>query len=159
MKALRLSGFSPTDAEVVQLNDLAMLVERAKDNNITSHPRKYNVGNVVLHELTVGAIEWWEEYGKEAFTSDDDRVMGYFFTFAHARELEYLGTLTEEKEIRKALKKWKKGLEATPDQLWKGMMWCKFGDETPELKKQVDDCVEVLTKSHTILDYIWTQVI
>lgn len=56
LAALRAAGFSPTDEEIVKLNDLAIRIERGKDTTPANMPRVAFAGNVVLHEPTIGAI-------------------------------------------------------------------------------------------------------
>ena len=141
LAALRLQGFKPTDDEIIKLNDLAIRIERGKDTTPANMPRVGFAGNVVLHEPTIGSIEWWSNYGCDAAFTDNGRMMIYFFMLANAKNLNYLNSLTTPKEIRKAVKKWKKNIDATEKELWRSMMWVKFGTEELEIenKERIND--------------------
>ena len=113
MAALRQQGFKPTDEEVVKLNDLAVRIERGKETTPANMPRVGFAGSVVLHEPTIGAIEWWNDFGHDAAWTNDGRLETYFFMLAHARSLDYLMSLQRPKDIRNAVRKWKKRVDAT----------------------------------------------
>ena len=59
LKALRAQGFNPTDEEIVALNDLAIRIERGQNTTPYNMPRIGFAGSCVLHEPTVGALQWW----------------------------------------------------------------------------------------------------
>lgn len=56
LAALRAAGFSPTDEEIIKLNDIALRIEHGKDTTAVNAPRTAFAGNVVLHEPTIGAL-------------------------------------------------------------------------------------------------------
>lgn len=130
LAALRQSGFSPTDEEVVKLNDLALEIERGRETTPANHPRFAFAGSVVLHEPTIGALEWWAQFGKDAAFTDGGRLMTYFFMMAHARNVEYLNTLERASDIRKAVKEWKRRVDATQEELWRACLYVKHGTES-----------------------------
>lgn len=130
LAALRQAGFDPTDEDVVKLNDLALEIERGRDTTPANHPRFAFAGSVVLHEPTVGSLIWWDEFGKDAAFTNDGRLMTYFFMLAHSRRLDYLATLETPREIRKAVKAWKKRIDATQDELWRACLYVKHGAES-----------------------------
>lgn len=144
LAALRAAGYEPTDDEVVRLNDLAVRIERGKETTPANMPRVAFAGNVVLHEPTIGALEWWNDYGRDAAWTSGGRLMTYFFMLAHARRLDCLNGLQRPKDIRAAVKKWSKRVDATQDELWRAMMWAKFGSEEARvyLDKAINDSMK-----------------
>ena len=92
-------------------------------------PRIAVVGNVVLHEPTVGSIQWWENFGKNASYSDEMKMMVYYWTLTYATEVDYLNKFKSHREIFKEVKNWSKKLTCTEEQLWKGLLWVKFGGD------------------------------
>lgn len=157
LAALRQQGFKPTDEEIVELNDLAVRIERGKDTTPANMPRVGFAGNAVLHEPTVGALEWWNDYGQDADMIPDARMMTYFFMLAHARSLDYLATLQTPKDIRNAVKKWKKHIAATDKELWRAMMWVKYGAN--EVKAEYDARVKSTIDSEEAMDALWYTII
>ena len=136
LAALRASGFNPTDEEIIQLNDLALKIERGKNTTPANMPRVAFAGNVVLHEPTIGAIQWWNDFGQDASLSNQWRMFTYLFMLANAKNLEILDGLQTPKQINKAVKKWMKTVDATEDELWRALFYVKFGYEDPEIKEE-----------------------
>ena len=139
LAALRASGFNPTDEEIVQLNDLALKIERGKETTPANMPRVAFAGNVVLHEPTIGGIQWWNDFGRDASLSNQWRMFTYLFMLANAKNLELLDGLQTPKQINKAVKKWMKTVDATEDELWRALLYVKFGYEEPEVKDEDAD--------------------
>ncbi len=131
LKALRANGFAPTDEEIVALNDIALRIERGQDTTPANHPRIAFAGETVMHEPTIGALEWWLDFGRDAAFTGKGRMETYFFMFAHARRVDYLQTLTRPRQIRAAVRAWKRGVNATENELWRALYWCKFGEGEP----------------------------
>ena len=157
LKALRAQGFNPTDEEIVALNDLAMRIERGQNTTPYNMPRIGFAGSVVLHEPTVGALQWWAEYGQNADILPERRAHTYFFMLANARNLNRLFALTTPKEIRKAVREWRKGLDCTEDELWRAVSWVKFGAE--EIKAQYDAMVRSTIDDEEAMSALWHHVI
>ena len=111
---LRAEGYLPTDEEVIRLNDLAVLIEKGKETTPANHPRFAFAGNVVLHEPTIGALEWWWAYGQDAFWLSGWKLRAHYFMLAHARRLDIL-------------KAWLRGVGATDDELFRALMYVKHG--------------------------------
>lgn len=155
LDALRKSGFAPTDEEVVRLNDLALEIERGKDTTPANHPRFAFAGSVVLHEPTIGAIEWWEQFGKDAAWTNDGKLMTYFFMMAHARKVDYLSTLDSPSAIRKAVKEWKRRVDATQEELWRACLYVKHGAESAG----GDPVVHTSLSEDETLDVLWNDLI
>lgn len=155
LKALRDAGYSPSDAEVVRLNDLALEIERGRDTTPANHPRFAFAGSVVLHEPTVGALEWWEEFGKDAAFTDDGRLMTYFFMMAHARNVDLLETLERPRDVRRAVKEWKRRVDATRDELWRACLYVKHGAESAA----GDPVVATSLSEDEALDILWNDLI
>ena len=154
---MRAAGYEPTDEEVIRLNDLAIRIERGKETTPANMPRVGFAGNVVLHEPTIGGIEWWNDFGKDAAWTNDGRLLTYFFMLAHARMIDYLSSLQKPKEIRTAVKKWKKSIDATTEELWRAMMWVKFGTEgiDEDMRKKVKGALD----DEEAMDMLWFNVI
>lgn len=157
IKALRDGGFNPTDAEIVELNDLAIRIERGKDTTPANMPRVAFAGNVVLHEPTVGALEWWNNFGLDADMLPEARLMTYFYMLANARNLDHLNKFQTPKEIRKAVKEWKKRVDATDAELWRAMMWVKYGAN--EVKAERDAMVKTTMDNEEAMNALWYTVI
>ena len=156
LMSLREQGYQPTDEEIIKLNDLALKIERGKETTPANMPRIAVVGNVVLHEPTVGSIQWWENFGKNASYSDEMKMMVYYWTLTYATEVDYLNKFKSHREIFKEIKNWSKKLTCTEEQLWKGLLWVKFGgdNENPNDQK----IKEILDDEQT-MNYIWSIVL
>lgn len=126
--ALRQQGLTPTDEEIIALNDIALRLEHGKETTPANAPRVAFAGNVVFHEPTLGALEWWYAFGSSAPRSTKWRVYTYFFMLANAKNLDYLDTLETPKAINKAVAKWLKGVSATEAELWRALWYVKFGE-------------------------------
>ena len=124
---LRENGYLPTDEDVVRLNDLAVLIEKGKETTPANHPRFAFAGNVVLHEPTIGALEWWWSYGQDAFWLSSWKLRAHFFMLAHARRLDILVPLKRQADVRRAVKSWLRGVAATDDELFRALMYVKHG--------------------------------
>lgn len=158
LEALRSAGYSPTDEEIVQLNDIAIRIERGKETTPANMPRIAVCGNVVLHEPTVGAMQWWNDYGKDAAWTSDGRLMTHYFCLANARRLDVLNSLVEHSRIRKAVKEWRKGLQCTEDELWRGLCWVKYGDGSFEENPDKDKIHSSIDDEQQ-MDALWMTVI
>lgn len=73
---------------------------------------------------------------------------------AHSRKLDVLTQLDNVKDIKKAVKEWKKKIDATEDELFRAMMYVK-GDNIDELH---DEKKENLTDDE-IMNKLWMTVI
>jgi len=124
---LRKEGYAPTDEEVVRMNDLAVLIEKGKETTPANHPRFAFAGNVVLHEPTIGALEWWWGYGQDAFWLSSWKLRAHYFMLAHARRLDILTPLKRQEDVRRAVKAWLRGVGATDDELFRALMYVKHG--------------------------------
>lgn len=158
LEALRSAGYSPTDEEIIQLNDIAIRIERGKETTPANMPRIAVCGNVVLHEPTIGAMQWWNDYGKDAAWSSNGRLMTHYFCLAFARRLDVLSSLVDHSDIRKAVKEWKKKLQCTEDELWRGLCWVKYGDETIEESPDKDK-IQSSIDDEQQMNALWMTVI
>lgn len=156
LMSLREQGYQPTDEEIIKLNDLALKIERGKETTPANMPRIAVVGNVVLHEPTVGSIQWWENFGKNASYSDEMKMMVYYWTLTYATEVDYLNKFKSHREIFKEVKNWSKKLTCTEEQLWKGLLWVKFGGDNDNPNDQ--KIKEILDDEQT-MNYIWSIVL
>ncbi len=155
LAALRLAGFEPSDEEIIRLNDLALAIERGKETTPANHPRYAFAGTTVLHEPTVGALEWWLQFGKDSAITNDARLLTYFFMLANSRHVAYLQTLQNPADIRKAVKEWKKRVDATVEELWRACLYVKHGEDSaggkPEIHSSLDNDEQ--------LDLLWRDLI
>lgn len=158
LKSLRKMGCEPTDAEIVELNDLAIRIERGKFTTPANHPRIGFANDVVIHEPTIGALEWWNDYGKDAFIINRWRLYCYFFCLHHSRNLDILDKLHDRESIKTAVKKWVKTLNCTEVELWRAVLWVKFGDCEP-YKITQDDYISNTLKNEQKMDLLWATVI
>lgn len=156
LAALRAAGYKPTDEQVIRLNDLALRIERGQETTPENHPRIAFAGNAVLHEPTIGAIEWWMSFGKRAANDPEDLLHIYFFMMAHARKLKVLEELETPEDIMKATKAWMKRVEATDSELLRAMIWAKCGDgDVPQPKSSLASSLD----SDTSLDLAYANLI
>ncbi len=154
--ALRQQGFEPTDEDVVKLNDLALRIERGKHTTPANAPRVAFAGNVVLHEPTIGAIKWWHDFGRESAQSDDTRLLTYFFMLAHSTKLDVLEKLEQPEEIQNAISEWAKKVNATEDELWRALMYVKYGlEDKTSMRKEV----EAKMNDEETMNSIWVQLV
>lgn len=154
--SLREQGYQPTDEDIIKLNDLALKIERGQETTPANMPRIAVVGNVVLHEPTVGSIQWWENFGKNSSYGDEMKMMVYYWTLTYATEVDYLNKFKSHREIFKEVKKWSKKLTCTEEQLWKGLLWVKFGGDNDNPNDQ--KVKEILDDEQT-MNYIWSMVL
>ena len=155
LAALRQAGYCPTDEEIVKLNDLALAIERGKDTTPANHPRFAFAGTTVLHEPTVGALEWWIQYGKDSSMTSEGQLMTYFFMMSNARHIDYLDTLQRPSDIRKAVKSWKTRVDATVEELWRACLYVKNGDESAAGKEEIHSSLD----DEAQLDLLWKELI
>ena len=76
---------------------------------------------------------------------------------ANARNLDYLNMLKRPKDVRNAVKMWRKNVDATFAELWRAMMWAKYGDEDVEadMKKCIKDSIE----NEHYMEMVWYNLI
>lgn len=129
LKRLRDEGYSITDEEVIALNDLAVQIEAGKETTAANHPRFAFAGNVILHEPTVGALEWWWSFGRDAAWTTKGKLNTYYFMLANARNVELLAPLQKPSDINKAVKLWMKSVNATDGELFRALLYVKHSTE------------------------------
>ena len=153
---LRKNGYEITDEEVIALNDLAVQIESGKDTTVANHPRFAFAGNVVLHEPTVGALEWWWSYGHDAAWTSKGQLRTHFFMLAHARDVDLLNSLQKPSAINRAVRAWLKGVAATDDEMLRAMMYVKHGVNwiLPEKKVEPPDTEKRLDHLYTLLTVV-----
>lgn len=127
LESLRAAGFKPTDADVIRLNELAVRIERGKETTVANMPRIAYAGNVVLHEPTIGSLEWWHNYGRDAAFSTRGKMNTYYFCLAHATRPEVFDGLTDARKIRNAVRAWMRTVFATDGELWRAVLWVRQG--------------------------------
>ena len=137
LQRLKDQGYSPTFEDAIALNDIAVQIESGKDTTVANHPRFAFAGNVVLHEPTVGALEWWWGFGKDAAWTNEGKLRTYFFMLAHSRDVDFLQMLERPKDINKAVKIWMKSVGATDGELFRALLYVKNG--TSECQECSDD--------------------
>ena len=138
IERLRDEGYTPTDEEIITLNDLAQQIENGRENTVANSPRFAHAGNVTLYEPTIAAEIWWNEHGLDAAYTTRGQLHVHFFMLAHARDVDTLAALVKPSDIRKAVKVWLRGCGATDAELLRAMLYVKHGlswimpDEKPE---------------------------
>ena len=151
---LRKSGYEISDEEIIALNDLAVQIESGKDTTVANHPRFAFAGNVVLHEPTLGALDWWWSYGHDAAWTSKGQLRTHFFMLAHARDVDLLNSLQKPSAINRAVRAWLKGVAATDEEMLRAMMFVKHGlnwilpekkVEPPDAEKRLDHLYILLT--------------
>lgn len=156
LKALRDGGYSPTDEEVISLNELAVQIECGKNQTCLNSPRIAFCGQsgIVLHEPTIGGMLWWFEVGRDASDDPKFQMMTHFYMLANCRRLDVLNSVQTKKEVVDSVKKWMKTIDATEAELWRAMLYVKRYDELaedikPDSHKWEDD----------ELDRLWAKLI
>jgi len=129
IERLRREGYSLTDAEVISLNDLACAIQHGKETTAANHPRFAFAGNVVLHEPTMAAMEWWWSYGHDATWLASSQLKVHYFMLAHARQPDVFDALKRPQDINRAVRAWLRGVAATSDELFRAMLYVKHNDE------------------------------
>lgn len=152
IELLRQQGFTPTDDEIIELNDLAVKIEIGKDQTVVSAPRVCTVGNVTLYEPTIGSDIWWHEIGKNATENQTMLMFIHFFSLAHARNMELLSQLDKPKEILKVVKKWMRNLDISEAELWIATLYVKRLYDT---EGNVDDMLD----DKDYMDYLYSNLI
>lgn len=152
LKRLRAEGYSITDDEVVALNDLAVQIEAGKETTVANHPRFAFAGNVILHEPTIGALEWWWSYGQDAAWTTRGKLYTYYFMLAHARALDILQPLQNASDINRAVRIWKKSVNATDGELFRALLYVKNGYQERDTEDKDD-------ADQNGLDSIWKMLI
>lgn len=154
LQRLRKSGYEISDEEIIALNDLAVQIESGKETTVANHPRYAFAGNVVLHEPTIGALEWWWTYGHDAAWTSKGQLRTHFFMLAHARDIALLNSLQTSSAINKAVRAWLRGVGATDDEMLRAMMFVKHGlnwvlpddkAQPPDADKRLDHLFTLLT--------------
>lgn len=152
IESLRQQGFSPTDEEVIKLNDIALRIESGKESTAVNMPRVAKAGSITLHEPTIGAMQWWYDYGHDSQFSSKQLMNTYFFMLANARNLEVLSQLTSPKDIQKAVKQWMKTVDATEGELWRALLYVKHAEvDLGESKEEV--------REEDVMNRLWMTVI
>lgn len=128
LQKLRASGFNPTDAEIVRLNDLAVRIERGKHTTVANMPRTGCAGNVVLHEPTIAALEWWHQFGRDAAWTTRGKLNVYYWMLAHATDPDAFEGLEDARSIRRAVRHWLRKVFATDGELWRALIWVRSGE-------------------------------
>lgn len=154
LQNLRAAGYQPTDEDVVKLNDIAVKIETSKEPTVVNAPRAATAGSVTLYEPTVGALIWWNEIGKDSFSSDKIRLYGYFFMLANSRNVSYLQTLDNQKKTVAEVKKWVSGIDATDAELWRALLYVKRAYDFID-----DDAVKNATEDEDFINSLWYQII
>lgn len=164
LERLRRAGFSPTDEEIVRLNDLGVRIERGKNTTVANMPRIAFAGNVVLHEPTIGAIVWWHNFGRDASWTTRGKLDTYYWTLANATDPEAFDGLEDAAEIRRRVRQWKRKVFATEGELWRALLWVKSGEtvnvegekvEGPQATKHETSSIE----DDELIDNLWSSVI
>lgn len=158
LEILRRAGHSPTDEQVVRLNALAIRIERGKNTTVANAPRIANAGNVVLHEPTVGALEWWHNYGRDAAWTTRGKLSTYYWMLAHACEPDAFEGLERAADIRKRVRAWRRRVFATEGELWRALLWVKSG-ETPVDAETAPAVVESSIEDDEAHDKLWASII
>ena len=152
LNRLHAAGHDATYAQVVRLNDLATRIERGKHTTVANMPRCAVAGNVILHEPTVGALEWWHQFGRDAAWSTRGKLQTYYFMLAHADDPEVFAGLEESRDIRRAVRKWQQRVFATEGELWRALLWVRSGenqiDEDDRPAELTDSIVDDATFDH-----------
>lgn len=156
LERLRRLGFSPTDEEIIKLNDLGVRIERGKNTTVANMPRVAFAGNVVLHEPTIGAMEWWHNFGRDAAWTTRGKLYTYYFCLAHATNPDVFEGLEEASKIRKAVRLWKCRVFATEGELWRALIWVRRGEtaSADETAKAPETTIE----EDEMMDALWANV-
>ena len=126
---LRAEGLAPTDEDVVRLHALAAKVANGANEQPYNMPRFAVCGGVVFHEPTVAAREWYF-FAKSLARDEDEDDWFFFFASAKGRERGFLTELYDEREVRKAVKAFRRSVAATKAEVALAVRYAVSGDET-----------------------------
>ena len=142
---LRADGIDVPPREVVRLNALGLKGERGADcAEVCAAPRIAFVGDVVLHEPTIGG-EMWLGRALDAFNGDDAQTYFALRLMMCVIPWAELPDPTSRRAVVKAAKRVQKSLAgATDRQVLAALEWCIGGNspetgETPPPKPSTDD--------------------
>lgn len=157
LERLRSAGYEPTDEQIIRLNDLAIRIERGKNTTAANMPRVASAGNVTLHEPTIGALEWWHNFGRDAAWTTRGKIDVYYWMLANATNPAAFYQLEKASAIRRTVRRWKRGVFATDGELWRALIWVKSGenaeDESP--RAAIDSTLE----EDSAMDQLYSAVI
>lgn len=108
------------------------------------------VGNVTLWPMTIGALCWWEQFGKQWYEGDNAaEVLAIAFCMAHGKSPEQFQGMTTKGRADLALVKWQTCINATLSQMAWGID--KVNGQTDYVF--IDSPNEVKSKSPSAVDW------
>jgi len=128
LKRLRDEGLTPTDADVIRLNALALNVSNGKETTAACAPRIGWAGDTAIYEPTIQAIYWMEEVGSRLADNEQTYDSLYAFACAHGRIRGFFDSLTTADDVLAAVTAWKRSIVATQAELTRAYLYAVRGD-------------------------------
>lgn len=128
LKRLRDEGLTPTDADVIRLNALALKVTNGKETTAANAPRIGWAADTPIYEPTIQAVYW--AYNVASRLCDDEQTFDslYAFACAHGRTRGFFDNLVSPTDVLAAVNKWKASLAATQAELTRAYLYAVRGD-------------------------------
>jgi len=141
--ALRSEGINPTDAQVVNLHALGVLVERGRfASEVFEAPRVAFAGGVPFYEPTLQSEKWYHDFAA-AWWSGESLFWSLAWACRYSVTLEFFESKTDEKEVRKEIEKWGRRLPCTVRQINAALVYALNGTETsPDVPCAASDAPE-----------------
>lgn len=122
------SGVVLTPEEIIRLNDLAVSIERVKDNAETCEaPRVAWLGNTPVYQRTIAAEAWYSQFACR-WWKGDSLYYALAWCCAHAVEQGFFKAHTDEAKTRKEIVSWWRSLNVTKAQAESALMYVMFGE-------------------------------
>jgi len=122
------SGVVLTPEEIIRLNDLAVSIERVKDNAETCEaPRVAWLGNTPVYQRTIAAEAWYSQFACR-WWKGDSLYYALAWCCAHAVEPGFFKAHTDESKTRKEIVSWWRSLNVTKSQAEAALMYVMFGE-------------------------------
>lgn len=128
LKRLRNEGLTPTDADVIRLNALALKVTNGKETTAANAPRIGWAGDTPIYEPTIQAIYWSYEVAARLCDNEQTFDSLYAFACAHGRIPHFFDKLVSPSDVLTAVEKWKSTLTATQAELTRAYLYAVRGD-------------------------------
>lgn len=117
IKYLSGLGISLTPDKIVRLNSLALKVEFGAESSSLIHcPRVAWAGDVPIYEPSIQLQVWFRDFAM-VWWSGQSLELALFWACNHSSAPGFFSAWNNERETRKEIEKWQRGLTCTVEQL------------------------------------------
>jgi hypothetical protein len=132
LEGLRARGVEPTDAEIVEIHGLCQDVLSPPLKMAMARGEPIECGGAWLYPLTFAAADWFARVGCNM--RDAQGALAYAMADGHSEKIEQ----TTERDVRR----WKRKLHATKQQLTIATAFCLAQSEEPETPQPPTDAAK-----------------